>query len=120
MPLERPAGGRIAPASGRFLATTTANNRTRLGRNHVQCAGIRRAYARAMEFPMTTRKPKPPAGLSKATRKWWKALRDEYDIDEPAGLSLLESAACAWDRALQARAAIEAEGLSVKDRFGQT
>ena len=69
---------------------------------------------------MTTRKPKPPAGLSTATAKWWQALRDEYDIDEPAGLSLLESAACAWDRALQARAAIEAEGLSVKDRFGQT
>ena len=72
-----------------------------------------------MEIPVTALKQKPPAGLSKATAKWWQALRDEYDIDEPAGLSLLESAARAWDRAQQARAVIDAEGLSVKDRFGQ-
>jgi phage terminase small subunit len=34
-------------------------------------------------------------------------------------LKILEAAAGAWDRAEQARRLVDAEGLTVKDRFGQ-
>ena len=41
----------------------------------------------------------------------------EYAIDDPAGLSILKVAFEAFDRAENARKAIEREGLQVKDRF---
>lgn len=63
--------------------------------------------------------PTAPKGLAAATKAWWLAVRDEYDLDDPAGLYLLETAARAWDRAQQARVAIDLDGLRVKDRFGQ-
>ena len=68
---------------------------------------------------MKTTRPKPPAGLRRETAKWWQDVRDEYALDDPAGLYLLETAARAWDRAQEARQAIEEDGLRVKDRFGQ-
>lgn len=60
----------------------------------------------------------PPAGLSDAASTWWQSVRDEFGIDDAAGLALLDQAALALTRAEQARAAIERDGLTVTDRFG--
>lgn len=65
------------------------------------------------------KKAAAPEGLAASTAKWWQQVREEYALDDPAGLYLLETAARSWDRAQQARRAIEADGLRIKDRFGQ-
>jgi P27 family predicted phage terminase small subunit len=63
-------------------------------------------------------RPKPPARLSREAKRWWQALVGDYEFDEP-GLLLLESALESFDRMRQAQAVIAAEGIVVKDRFGQ-
>ena len=60
----------------------------------------------------------PPSTLSPAAQSWWKATTDEYEL-EPHHVRLLSEAAFAWDRAQQARALVEAEGIVVRDRFNQ-
>ena len=62
---------------------------------------------------------KPPKGLSSDARKAWTELKDEYGIDDPAGVQLLNIFAHAFDRAKSCKAAIDKEGLQVADRFGQ-
>jgi phage terminase small subunit len=44
---------------------------------------------------------------------------DEYQIDDDAGLLLLQTALEAYDRMKSAAAQIEADGETIKDRFGQ-
>jgi phage terminase small subunit len=43
---------------------------------------------------------------------------EEYEL-EPHHIRLLSEAAHAWDRAQQARALVDHDGLVVRDRFGQ-
>jgi P27 family predicted phage terminase small subunit len=62
---------------------------------------------------------KAPKQLSPEARKWWRKLRDEYAIDDVAGLLLLQTAMEAFDRMRAAQAAIEEEGATVVDRFAQ-
>jgi P27 family predicted phage terminase small subunit len=59
--------------------------------------------------PAAYRPPRAPPHLSKDAQKWWKSVVSEYDL-EPHHLRLLQSAAEAWDRMQQARAAIDAHG----------
>lgn len=66
---------------------------------------------------MTT--PKAPGHLGPAGRKLWKRLLDEYEIDDPAGLTLLQSACESADRIEAARKSIEEAGVVVRDRFGE-
>lgn len=61
----------------------------------------------------------PPEGLSKPTAKWWRSVREDFNIEDAAGLALLTAAARALDRAEQARKLIDEHGVAVKDRFGQ-
>ncbi|HPQ28620.1 MAG TPA: hypothetical protein PLQ82_09075 [Desulfobacteraceae bacterium] len=42
----------------------------------------------------------------------------EYAIGDVAGLKILRVALEAFDRAQRARAAIDADGMTIKDRFG--
>jgi len=63
--------------------------------------------------------PKPPPGLSVESRRWWKAIRTEYDVADPAGLLILSSACEAFDRMRQAQRRVKREGLTTRDRFGQ-
>lgn len=67
---------------------------------------------------MSARQRKAPAGLSRPARQWWIAMRDEYAINDQAGLRLLTQAAEAWDRAAQAAERVAAEGLVVTDTRG--
>ena len=59
----------------------------------------------------------PPKHLGRATKAWWRAVVEAYEL-EPHHVSLLTLAAESWDRAQQARAALNGE-LTFMDRFGQ-
>jgi len=84
---------------------------------------------------VTTRKPKkatvavppppeepsmrePPSTLSDAAKSWWRATVAEFEL-EAHHVRLLSEAAHAWDRAAQARALVDRDGLVITDRFGQ-
>jgi phage terminase small subunit len=64
------------------------------------------------------RGPKPPPHLSTRAKKWWSRVVADYEL-EPHHLLLLGKAAEAWDRAEEAREAVDREGLTYSDRFGQ-
>jgi phage terminase small subunit len=61
--------------------------------------------------------PRPPAHLEPATKKWWRSVIDDFDL-EPHHQRLLQLAAEAWDSAQAARAVIQTEGMTYLDRFG--
>ena len=58
-----------------------------------------------------------PAHLRPATKRWWKAVADRYEL-EAHHFKLLEMAATSWDRAEEARVAIKKNGLTCEGRFG--
>jgi P27 family predicted phage terminase small subunit len=64
-------------------------------------------------------KPKPSKTLSPEAKKLWKRLQFEYGIDDEGGLLLLQTAFEAYDRMKGAQRLILAEGLTLRDRFGQ-
>lgn len=67
---------------------------------------------------MTTRRPrKPPKHLRPATRRWWLAVVEDYELEDHH-VRLLTLAGESWDRAAAAREAIAAHGITFTDRFG--
>jgi P27 family predicted phage terminase small subunit len=62
--------------------------------------------------------PSPPRHLSREAKGWWRRVMEGWELDDPS-LLILESALEAFDRMREAQAIIEAEGITVKDRFGQ-
>lgn len=66
----------------------------------------------------STRRPTPKA-LSPGAQSWRRKLVAEFGITDPAGELLLDAAMRAWDRATEAAAIVDNEGLTVTDRFGQ-
>lgn len=60
----------------------------------------------------------PPKHLSRATKVWWNEIAKSYDLEEWQYRTLL-SACEAWDRGVQAREQIDADGLVQYDRFEQ-
>lgn len=67
---------------------------------------------------MTTKKKRAPAHLSDLMQTWWEQVNNDYTLEDEHRL-ILTAAAEAHDRADQARQVIDAEGLTVTDRFGQ-
>ena len=63
--------------------------------------------------------PRPPKGLSAAAKRVWREIRDEFDMEDSAGLLTLAAACEAFDRMRQAQTIIATDGLTTKDRFGQ-
>jgi len=61
-----------------------------------------------------------PKHLSKESKKNFKNIVREYEISDIAGLRILRVALEAYDRAQSARATIDKDGMTVKDKFGQT
>jgi phage terminase small subunit len=57
--------------------------------------------------------------LSNEAKSWMKRIIETFEIDDPAGLLLLESAMEALDDMRLAQAILSAEGLTIKDRWGQ-
>ncbi len=66
-----------------------------------------------------TVKPKPPAHLSEAARKWWKKITEEFIFETPDALLILETALECFDRQRVAREIVDKEGPIISDRFGQ-
>ncbi|HPC83670.1 MAG TPA: P27 family phage terminase small subunit [Thermoanaerobaculaceae bacterium] len=65
-----------------------------------------------------TKCPPPPRHLRPATRRWWRAIVSTYELEEHH-LRVLEAACSSWDRAEQAREAVDATGVIIEDRWGQ-
>ena len=70
-------------------------------------------------FALRNNEHKAPAGLSPRAKSWWKKLTEEYDIDDQAGLLILETAMRAMDRMTMAAALIDKHGAVVIDKFQQ-
>jgi P27 family predicted phage terminase small subunit len=62
--------------------------------------------------------PGPPRHLSREAKRWWGRVVQVWVLDD-AALLILESALEAFDRMREAQELLKAEGLVVKDRFGQ-
>jgi phage terminase small subunit len=62
--------------------------------------------------------PKAPGHLRPATRKWFKTVLSDYEL-EGHHVRLLTLAAEAWDQAQTAREVLDADGQTFTDRFGQ-
>lgn len=65
------------------------------------------------------KKSDPPKGLSNEARTLWRRLRNDYAIEDAAGLHLLATALQAFDRMRDAQALIAKHGICTPDRFGQ-
>ena len=59
-----------------------------------------------------------PKHLEKATRCWWLSVVRDWQLEDHH-VKILTLAAECWDRAQAARAQIDAEGMTHRDRFGQ-
>ena len=70
------------------------------------------------KLPMST--TAPPDNLSERSQQFWRATVELWVVDDPAALALLELACIALDRGEQARELLDADGLTVTDRYGQT
>ena len=62
---------------------------------------------------------RPPKHLSQSARGIWQAIREDYGIDDPAGLSILTTGLESFDRAAEAKSILDREGPVVMDRWGQ-
>lgn len=62
---------------------------------------------------------KPPKNLSREAKRLWLSITSDYEIDDSAGLSILKVALEAFDRMRAAQAAIERDGLVLRDRYNQ-
>lgn len=63
--------------------------------------------------------PKPPKHLSAEAKRWWKTIADSFEIEDDAGVLLLQTALESFDRMRQAQRVIAADGIVVLDRFQQ-
>jgi phage terminase small subunit len=59
--------------------------------------------------------PDPPAHLSPAMQAWWRQVMTDYEL-EPHHARLLELACDSYDRLVEARTTIRAEGLTKGSR----
>ena len=66
-----------------------------------------------------TGRSRPPKGLSPLGRTWWHRLVVEYGISDAGGELLLEQALRCLDRAEQARAVFDREGVTTTDSRGR-
>jgi P27 family predicted phage terminase small subunit len=60
---------------------------------------------------------KTPMHLEAKTRKWWRNVLEDYELEEHH-VKLLTLAAEAWDRCQEARRILDENGLTYTDRFG--
>lgn len=64
-----------------------------------------------------TASPKPPRGLRAPGRQLWVAVCDRFDM-EPPEMILLASACAAADRAAEAKAIVDKDGVTIEGRYG--
>ena len=56
--------------------------------------------------------------LTEESKELWRIFTEEYGIDDSGGREILKTGLEARDRASGARKAIDAEGMTILDRFG--
>ena len=61
-----------------------------------------------------------PKRLSAEARAWWRGLVAEFEITDTAGRLILQTGCEAFDRMRGAQKAIETDGVTITDRWGQT
>lgn len=61
--------------------------------------------------------PKAPAHLSASSKRWYREVAGDYDL-QSHHLRLLQAAAEAWDRLQEARATLKRDGITTVDRYG--
>ena len=71
----------------------------------------------AMHGQWEKKAPPAPAHLSEEARRWWQRTCKDYELS-PHHLLVLQAAAESWDRAQQARKALDLEGLTVQGEHG--
>jgi P27 family predicted phage terminase small subunit len=71
-----------------------------------------------MKKPPPPKTPPAPPHLSPEARDWWERILREWVLDDPS-LLLLQAALESFDRMNAARLIVEAEGIVVRDRWGQ-
>jgi phage terminase small subunit len=65
-------------------------------------------------------RPRPPAGLGAAAKRWWTSIVDLYDVEsDPATLRLLADAAMTIDLLERLHAEIGRGGILVESRLGE-
>jgi len=64
--------------------------------------------------------PRAPADLSIESKKFWRKMTLEYGIDDSGGMKILQTVCHAMTVERKAMDIIEAEGMTVLDRFDQT
>jgi P27 family predicted phage terminase small subunit len=69
-------------------------------------------------MPRKPRLPTAPTHLEPTTRRWWRAVVEQYVLGEHH-LRLLRLACEAWDRGQQARVVLAECGLTYTDHHGQ-
>jgi phage terminase small subunit len=57
--------------------------------------------------------------LSTEAKSWRKKIISAFELDDDAGMLLLDTAMEAFDRLREAQAIVNRDGCVVKDRFGQ-
>lgn len=62
---------------------------------------------------------KAPGNLSREAKEIWQKIQDEYQIEDKAGLTILNTAMEAYQTMKDAQKIIGVDGLTVKDKFGQ-
>lgn len=60
-----------------------------------------------------------PKHLKAGAAEMWKRLRADFVLDDAGALALLQAACEAFQRAQEARAEIDRDGVVLTDRFGQ-
>lgn len=61
----------------------------------------------------------PPQHLSDKAKEWWRRLSSECPLQDSAAQILLTAALTAFDRANEARAILQREGLIIRDAKGK-
>jgi P27 family predicted phage terminase small subunit len=67
----------------------------------------------------TATEPAPPTGLSTESKAIWRELVADYGVKDSAGCHVLRAGLEAHDRMRAAQKAIEKDGATVMDRWGQ-
>ena len=120
---ERPsgrltAGGCTASRMGRHnLAALDRPKPHALG-THISSNPVQIKTVEMNAKPKPPNHPRPPSHLAPATRRWFRAVVEEFEL-ESHHVRLLTLACEAWDRGQQARRVVEKEGLVFSDFRGQ-
>jgi P27 family predicted phage terminase small subunit len=67
---------------------------------------------------MSAKSKRLPTTLSPESKALWTSIVTDYDVDDSAGLRFLQTACESLDLMRKAEERVEADGMTVKDRYG--